>query len=170
MSENSTPITPKEKMLVKILVRLYTKERLESEFDESIKYGESNSSLVNGAGKLIGVETWNTLNRFGSQYLNYAIKNYEDIKNEIYPEKIERVQEVLLYAEETENVVHYSTKRVSVYLLPSYIEEASEHIFKNFYEYDPDTLDTDYGDSDFINLKPSPEDTYISKTNNNILN
>ena len=170
MSENSIPITPKEKMLVKILVRLYTKEKLEYEFDETIKYGESNSNLVNGAGKLIGIETWNSLNRFGSQYLNYAIKNYEDIKNEIYPDEIERVQEVLLYADEIESVVHYDTKRVRVYLLPSYIDEASKYIYEKFYEYDPDTIDTNYGDSDFISFEPSPKDTYVSKVNNNVLN
>ena len=167
MSENSIPITPKEKMLVKILVRLYTKEKLENEFDETIKYGESNSNLVNGASKLIGIET---LNRFGSQYLNYAIKNYEDIKNEIYPDEIERVQEVLLYADEIESVVHYDTKRVRVYLLPSYIDEASKYIYEKFYEYDPDTIETNYGDSDFISFEPLPEDTYVSKVNNNVLN
>jgi hypothetical protein len=170
MSENSIPITPKEKMLVKILVRLYTKEKLENEFDETIKYGESNSNLVNGASKLIGIETWNTSNRFGSQYLNYAIKNYEDIKNEIYPDEIERVQEVLLYADEIESVVHYDTKRVRVYLLPSYIDEASKYIYEKFYEYDPDTIETNYGDSDFISFEPLPEDTYVSKVNNNVLN
>lgn len=168
MSENSTPITPKEKMLVKILVRLYTKEKLENEFDESIKYGDSNSSLVKGAGKLIGIEFWSGLNRFGSQYLNYAIKNYEDIKNDVYPEKIERVQQVALYADEVESVTHYNTKKVIVYLLPSYINEASQHIYENFYEYDPDTIDTNYDDGDFISFNPSPKDTVIKNIDNTL--
>ena len=170
MSPNSKPITPKEKMLVKILVRLYTKEKLEKEFNETIKYGEGNSDWVNGAGKLIGIESWNVLNRFGSQYLNYAIKNYEDIKNEVYPEKIERVQKVTLYAEEVESVRHYNTKRVLVYLLPSYIDEATKHIYENFYEYDPDTIDTNYDDGDYISFEPLPDDTRVSDIDNNILN
>ena len=96
-------ITPKEKMLVSVLVKLYSKEQLEEELKHMVEYHDS-SKLVRGAAKLIGINV-GEVGRIGVQYLNYAVDNYEKIQNKDYPEDIERVQLVNFYADETEEVM-----------------------------------------------------------------
>ena len=161
-------ITPKEKMLVNILVKLYSKEQLEEELNDIVETVDS-SKLVRGAAKLIGINA-NEISRIGLQYLNYAVDNYEKIKNKEYPEDIERVQQVYFYADESENVVMFSRKRVSINTLPKYIDQVEDHVYNNFYEYDPDTLDVDYGDGDFISFEPDKEMITILDISNNVLN
>ena len=161
-------ITPKEKMLVSILVKLYSKEQLEQELNDILEIPDT-SKLVRGAAKLIGINSYE-VSRIGLQYLNYAVDNYEKIQNKEYPEDIERVKQVYFYADETEDVVMYSTKRVSVNTLPKYIEQVGEYVYNNFYEYDPDTLDVDYGDGNLLDFKPDKEATVISDVSNNVLN
>jgi len=161
-------ITPKEKMLVSILVKLYSKEQLGEELNDILETVDS-SKLVRGAAKLIGINA-NEISRIGLQYLNYAVDNYEKIKNKEYPEDIERVQQVYFYADESENVVMFSRKRVSINTLPKYIDQVEDHVYNNFYEYDPDTLDVDYGDGDLISFEPDKEMITILDISNNVLN
>jgi len=161
-------ITPKEKMLVSILVKLYSKEQLEQELNDVLELPDT-SKLVRGAAKLIGINSYE-VSRIGLQYLNYAVDNYEKIQNKEYPEDIERVKQVYFYVEETEDVVMYSTKRVSVNTLPKYIEQVEEYVYNNFYEYDPDTLDVDYGDGNLIRFEPDRQATVITNISNNVLN
>jgi hypothetical protein len=161
-------ITPKEKMLVSILVKIYSKEQLEEELNDILETIDS-SKLVRGAAKLIGINA-NEISRIGLQYLNYAVDNYEKIKNKEYPEDIERVQQVYFYADESENVVMFSRKRVSINTLPKYIDQVEDHVYNNFYEYDPDILDVDYGDGDLISFEPDKEMTTILDISNNVLN
>ena len=161
-------ITPKEKMLVSVLVKIYSKEQLEEELNDILETIDS-SKLVRGAAKLIGINA-NEISRIGLQYLNYAVDNYEKIKNKEYPEDIERVQQVYFYADESENVVMFSRKRVSINTLPKYIDQVEDHVYNNFYEYDPDTLDVDYGDSDFMSVNPDKEATEIRDYFRNVLN
>ena len=157
-------ITPKEKMLVSVLVKLYSKEQLEEELKYMVEYNDS-SKLVRGAAKLIGINV-GEVGRIGVQYLNYAVDNYEKIQNKDYPEDIERVQLVHFYADETEEVMMYSRKRVSVNMLPKFIDQIEDHVYSNFYEYDPDTLDVDYGDGNLLSFEPDKEMTSIVHTNN----
>jgi len=161
-------ITPKEKMLVSVLVKIYSKEQLEEELNDILETIDS-SKLVRGAAKLIGINA-NEISRIGLQYLNYAVDNYEKIKNKEYPEDIERVQQVYFYADESENVVMFSRKRVSINTLPKYIDQFEDHVYNNFYEYDPDTLDVDYGDGDLISFEPDKEMITILDISNNVLN
>ena len=97
MSEN-TPITQKEKMLVSVLVRLYSKETLEKEIRDVLESYDEKSNLILGAAKLLGIE-YISIRKIGIQYLNYAVENYEKIQNKEFPEQIERVVEINLYAE-----------------------------------------------------------------------
>jgi len=161
-------ITPKEKMLVSVLVKIYSKEQLEEELNDILETIDT-SKLVRGAAKLIGINA-NEISRIGLQYLNYAVDNYEKIKNKEYPEDIERVQQVYFYADESENVVMFSRKRVSINTLPKYIDQVEDHVYNNFYEYDPDTLDVDYGDGDLISFEPDKEMITILDISNNVLN
>ena len=168
MSENQS-ITPKEKMLVSVLVRLYSKETLEKEIRNIINSYDEKSKLISGASKLIGID-YITISRIGIQYLNYAVENYEKIQNKEFPEQIERVVEINLYAEEVESVIQYNRKRVTLNTLKKYLEEIEERIWDNYYEYDPDTLDVDYGDSDFMSVNPDREATEINDYYRNVLN
>ena len=168
MSENQS-ITPKEKMLVSVLVRLYSKETLEKEIRNIINSYDEKSKLISGASKLIGID-YTTISRIGIQYLNYAVENYEKIQNKEFPEQIERVVEINLYAEEVESVIQYNRKRVTLNTLKKYLEEIEERIWDNYYEYDPDTLDVDYGDSDFMSVNPDKEATEIQDYYRNVLN
>ena len=164
MSENQS-ITPKEKMLVSVLVRLYSKETLEKEIRNIINSYDEKSKLISGASKLIGID-YITISRIGIQYLNYAVENYEKIQNKEFPEQIERVVEINLYAEEVENVIQYNRKRVTLNTLKKYLEEIEERIWDNYYEYDPDTLDVDYSDGNLLSFEPDKEMTSIVHTNN----
>ena len=168
MSENQS-ITPKEKMLVSVLVRLYSKETLEKEIRDIINSYNEKSKLISGASKLIGID-YITIGRIGIQYLNYAVENYEKIQNKEFPEQIERVVEINLYAEEVESVIQYNRKRVTINTLKKYLEEIEDRVWDNYYEYDPDTLDVDYGDSEFISVNPDKESTIINDYHRNVLN
>jgi hypothetical protein len=168
MSEN-TPITQKEKMLVSVLVKLYSKENLEEELRNVLESYDEKSNLILGAAKLLGIEH-TSIRKIGIQYLNYAVENYEKIQNKEFPEQIERVVEINLYAEEVESVIQYNRKRVTLNTLKKYLEEIEDHVWDNYYEFDPDTLDVDYGDSDFISLNPDKEATEIHDYFRNVLN
>ena len=168
MSENQS-ITPKEKMLVSVLVRLYSKETLEKEIRNIINSYDEKSKLISGASKLIGID-YITIGRIGIQYLNYAVENYEKIQNKEFPEQIERVVEINLYAEEVESVIQYNRKRVTINTLKKYLEEIEDRVWDNYYEYNPDTLDVDYGDSEFISVNPDKESTIINDYYRNVLN
>jgi hypothetical protein len=168
MSENK-PITPKEKMLTGVLVRLYSKETLEKEIRDVLESYDEKSKLILGAAKLLGID-YSSVNKIGLQYLNYAVENYEKIQNKEFPEQIERVVEIKLYAEEVESVIQYNRKRVTLNTLEKYLEEIEDRIWDNYYEYDPDTLDVDYGDSDFMSVNPDKEATEINDYYRNVLN
>jgi hypothetical protein len=64
----------------------------------------------------------------------------------------------------------FSRKRVSINTLPKYIDQVEDHVYNNFYEYDPDTLDVDYGDGDLISFEPDKEMITILDISNNVLN
>lgn len=168
MDEISIPITKKEEMLVKTLVRLYKKERLVEEFNDVLGNGDVHSDIVKGAGKLLGIDPY-SLRNIGIQYINYSIENYEDIKNNIFPPDIERVKEGHFYADETETVVHYNRKRARAYVLESKMNDFEDHIYENYYDFDPDTLDTDYGDSDFADLQPDRKSNTTFPYKNNVI-
>jgi hypothetical protein len=168
MDEISIPITKKEEMLVKTLVRLYKKERLVEEFNDILGYGDVSSDIVKGAGKLLGIDPY-SLRNIGIQYINYSINNYEDIKNNIFPPDIERVKEGHFYADEAESVIQYNRKRAVAYVLESKLGDFEDSVYERFYEFDPDTLDTDYGDSDFIDFTPDKKSNMRVSYKNNVL-
>lgn len=168
MSENPS-ITQKEKMLVSVLVKLYSKERLEEEFDFITEEGHGHSKLVFGAGKLVGI-LQNQLQKLSQQYLNYAVKNYDDIKEGKFPESIQRVKMVVLYGNEAENVYKVNHTRTRLIILPDTLDKCIEQVGKDLWDYDTDTIDYDYGDSDFLSFEFIPEYTDIESYENNVIN
>lgn len=166
----SQSITQKEKMLVGVLVKLYSKERLNEEFDEVSEYGDGASKLVIGAGKLIGIDK-RQLNDLAQQYLNYSIKNYDKIKENEFPEHIDRVKEVIIFGNEVEKVYKINRTRTRLMILPETLDKCLNHVSNNIWEYDTDTEDYDYGDSDFVSFELIPEYTEIHDApRNSVLN
>ena len=166
----SQSITQKEKMLVGVLVKLYSKERLNEEFDEVSEHGDGNSKLVSGAAKLIGIEK-RELNDLAQQYLNYSVKNYDKIKENEFPEHIDRVKEVVIYGNEVEKVYKINRTRTRLMILPETLDKCLNHVSNNIWEYDTDTEDFDYGDSDFISFELIPEYTEVHDApRNSVLN
>lgn len=166
----SEAITPKEKMLVGVLVKLYSKERLNEEFDEVSEYGDGASKLVIGAGKLIGIDK-RQLNDLAQQYLNYSIKNYDKIKENEFPEHIDRVKEVIIFGNEVEKVYKINRTRTRLMILPETLDKCLNHVSNNIWEYDTDTEDYDYGDSDFVSFELIPEYTEVHDApRNSVLN
>jgi hypothetical protein len=156
-------------MLVSVLVKLYSKEQLEEELKSLLDSFDGNSKLVRGAAKLIGIDSY-LVSRLGMQYVNYAIENYEKIQNKEFPEKIDRVKTAYFYGEEVEDVRTYSMKRAKVNVLSKYFEDIEERVYNNFYEFDPDTINTEYGDGDFISFKPDKDSNEIVDTKDNVIN
>ena len=166
----SQAITPKEKMLVGILTKLYSKERLNEEFDEVSEYGDGASKLVIGAGKLIGIDK-RQLNDLAQQYLNYSIKNYDKIKENEFTEHIDRVKEVIIFGNEVEKVYKINRTRTRLMILPETLDKCLDQVSNNIWEYDTDTEDYDYGDTDFISFELIPEYTEIHDApRNSVLN
>ena len=127
------------------------------------------SKLVLGAAKLVGIDNF-AINKISIQYLNYAVENYEKIQNKEFPETIERVMEISFYAEEVENVIQYNKKRVTINTLTKYSDMVESYVWDNYYEFDPDTLDTDFGDSDFMGINPNKEATEMNPYFRAVLN
>ena len=166
----SQSITQKEKMLVGVLVKLYSKERLNEEFDGVSEHGDGNSKLVSGAAKLIGIEK-RELNDLAQQYLNYSVKNYDKIKENEFPEHIDRVKEVVIFGNEVEKVYKINRTRTRLMILPETLDKCLNHVSNNIWEYDTDTEDFDYGDSDFISFELIPEYTEVHDApRNSVLN
>lgn len=166
----SQSITQKEKMLVGVLVKLYSKKRLNEEFDEVSEHGDGNSKLVSGAAKLIGIEK-RELNDLAQQYLNYSVKNYDKIKENEFPEHIDRVKEVVIFGNEVEKVYKINRTRTRLMILPETLDKCLNHVSNNIWEYDTDTEDYDYGDSDFVSFELIPEYTEVHDApKNSVLN
>jgi hypothetical protein len=70
------PPTKKEEMIMKVLVKRFSKQELFQELVDIQSIGMS-SNMVENSAKLIGLKV---PRKTDSQYLNYAVQNYEQIK------------------------------------------------------------------------------------------
>jgi hypothetical protein len=131
------PPTEKEKMLMNILVKKYSKQELFQELVRTLGDG-LNSPLVKKIYKLIGIEGFER-QRLEQQYLNYAINNYEQIKEGNFPDKFERVQILKTVFSVKETVIREYGLRLPY--LPSFNKPLLEDLKQNFYEWDPDIDD-----------------------------
>lgn len=131
------PPTEKEKMLMNILVKKYSKQELFQELVRTLSDGLT-SSIVTKIYKLIGIEGLER-QRIEQQYLNYAINNYEQIKEGNFPDKFERVQILKTVFSVKETVIREYGLRLPY--LPSFNKPLLEDLKQNFYEWDPDIDD-----------------------------
>ena len=153
-------LTKKEEIIVFSLTRLFDKETLESELKEWIDGGMVDRiDSVMSMYKLMSVGE--VRDDIDVQYLNYAIKFYEDIKNKDFSNPIERVKgyDYGVTGVETETMSTYYT--TSFESLPSLLEKKKEDLQENFWEYDPEREVIDYFDSSVDRLDlDSPDISY----------
>lgn len=147
------PPTKKEKMLIKVMVRRYSKEELEKDFEDIENLMDS--ALVNTASKMIGIDV---PLKIDGQYLKYSIDNYEEIKNNNYPDQFERMSTISAQIVVRENISRQTDYELILPYLKSRFEDTTEEIESNLWNYDPQEGYADYGDSEILDTDFEFED------------
>ena len=161
---SSEPITQKEKMIVNTLTRIYSKEKLELELQEYLKYPKS-IEIVMGIGKLLGLGVQgNLLKVLGIQYLNYAIENYEDIRKNIYPEHIDRCKSLSVHSTETEIIreIMYVVTRIST--LNKFVDQVTDSIYEEgIFNFNADVMESEQESIRPESSEPTPENNEVGE-------
>lgn len=147
------PPTKNEKMLIKVMVRRYSKEELEKDFEDIENLMDS--ALVNTASKMIGIDV---PLKIDGQYLKYSIDNYEEIKNNNYPDQFERMSTLSAEIVVRENIRKQTDYELILPYLKSRFEDTKEEIESNLWNYDPRDVYADYGDSEIFDTDFEFED------------
>lgn len=143
------PPTKKEKMLLKILVKRFSKEKLFQELVDIQSHGME-SNMVRNSAKLIGIDVPKMID---SQYLNYAINNYNKIRNNDFPDEFERMMTLNVQVSTTEIRRVGATYGMTLPVLKSFSQELKEDVENNIWDYDPDFEDDDTYDTDVVNVE-----------------
>ena len=145
------PPTKKEKMIMKVLVKRFSKKILFQELVHIQSQGMI-SDMVRNSSKLVGIDVHSQID---GQYLNYAIDNYDKIQNNDFPDQFERMMtlEATITATEIRKVKADYT--ITYPVLKSFSDELKKDIDDNMWDYDPkfiddDTVDTDVRDIEFF--------------------
>lgn len=138
------PPTKKEKMIMKVLVKRFSKEKLFQELVDIQSQGMI-SDMVQSSAKLVGIDV---PRRIDSQYLNYAINNYEKIQNNDFPDQFERMMTLDTTVTTTEIRKVRADYTFSFPVLKSFSDELKQDIDDNTWDYDPEFQDDETFDSD----------------------
>lgn len=143
-------LTKKEMLIVKFIVAQNSLATLEKELKN---YRVSGIELDS----VIVVFRYFSIDRnddeYSIQYLNYCVKNYDNIKNEDYSNPIERAIKFRIDADSIERQKIYKTYTVHYITTPSLKDAVFKEITDNrFWDYEPDGEIMDYGDTDIENL------------------
>ena len=143
------PPTKKEKMIMKVLVKRFSKEKLFQELVDIQSQGMT-SNMVRNSAKLVGIDVPRQID---SQYLNYAINNYDEIQNNNFPDQFERMMTLEATITVTEIRKVKADYTITYPVLRSYSDELKQDIDNDMWSYDPefqddDTFDTDFQDSE----------------------
>ena len=143
-------LTKKEMLIVKFIVAQNSLATLEKELKN---YRVSGIELDS----VIVVFRYFSIDRnddeYSIQYLNYCVKNYDNIKNEDYSNPIERAIKFRIEADSIERQTIYKTYTVHYITTPSFKDAVFKEITDNrFWDYEPDGEIMDYGDTDIENL------------------
>ena len=147
----SRPITNKEKLICQILVAKFDKDKLKSLLEEST-VARGRSSEVRNILRYLGIETNYRIEELAVQYLNYSYENYENIKNKVFPPEIERVIYFDFKAQEKKTVWMTEEYRLAVPGLKSKEDTLYQDVYDNFWDYDPDSINTEWDDWETNNL------------------
>lgn len=143
------PPTKKEKMIMKVLVKRFSKQQLFQELVDIQSQGLI-SNMVQTSAKLVGIDV---PPRIDSQYLNYAINNYEKIENNDFPDQFERMMTLDTTVTTIEIRKVKADYTLSYPVLRSFSDELKQDIDDNIWDYDPEFQDDDTFDSDVENTK-----------------
>lgn len=143
-------LTKKEMLIVKFIVAQNSLATLEKELKN---YRVSGIELDS----VIVVFRYFSIDRnddeYSIQYLNYCVKNYDNIKNEDYSNPIERAIKFRIDADSIERQTIYKTYTAHYITTPSLKDAVFKEITDNrFWDYEPDGEIMDYGDTDIENL------------------
>jgi len=143
------PPTKKEQMIMRVLVKRFSKQQLFQELVD-IQSAGLISKMVQTSAKLVGIDV---PQRIDSQYLNYSIENYDKINNNEFPEKFERMMTL------EANITTREIRRVSAEytitfpVLRSFSDELKQDIDENVWDYDPEFQDDETYDSETIGVE-----------------
>lgn len=137
-------LTQKEKAIVKALVRLYDEDTLDYELFDLYQNGGSN--LVMTVLKMFGLKLPNDI--LTIQYHVYSYDNYDKIKEGNFSSPIERMVPTSFYFDTTETQIVYRRYQIDSYSLPSNVTQIGNFLEGDFWAYDPDEVDSYYGDSE----------------------
>ena len=143
------PPTKKEKMIMKVLVKRFSKKILFQELVDIQSQGMI-SDMVRNSSKLVGIDIPSEID---SQYLNYAINNYDEIQNNNFPDQFERMMTLEATITVTEIRKVKADYTITYPVLRSFSDELKQDIDNDLWSYDPefqddDTFDTDVQDSE----------------------
>lgn len=138
------PPTKKEKMIMKVLVKRFSKKILFQELVDIQSQGMI-SDMVRNSSKLVGIDIPSEID---SQYLNYAINNYDEIQNNNFPDQFERMMTLESTITVTEIREVKTDYAITYPVLKSFSDELKKDIDDNMWDYDPKFIDDDTVDSD----------------------
>ena len=147
------PPTKKEKMIIKVLVKRFSKEKIFQELVDIQSQGMT-SNMVQTSAKLVGIDV---PSRIDSQYLNYAINNYDEIQNNNFPDQFERMMTLETTITTTEIRKVKADYAITSPVLKSFSDELKKDIDGNMWDYDPEFIDDDTFDTDVRDI-----DVYFS--------
>jgi len=145
------PPTKKEQMIMKVLVKRFSKEKLFQELVDIQSQGMT-SDMVRSSSKLVGIDVPRQID---SQYLNYAIDNYDKIQNNDFPDQFERMMtlEATMRTMEIRKVrVDYA---ITYPVLKSFSDELKKNVKAEVWDYEPEFQDEDTVDIDVHDSKIS---------------
>ena len=158
------PPTKKEKMIMKVLVKRFSKQQLFQELVDIQSQGMT-SHMVQSSAKLVGIDV---PLRIDSQYLNYAINNYDKIQNNDFPDQFERMMTLDTTVRTTEDRRVKADYTLSYPVLKSFSDELKQDIDSNIWDYDPEFQDDETYDSDIFDTEVY-FDKIVRPWNNNII-
>ena len=147
---------------MKVLVKRFSKEKL---FQELV-YIQSDgmiSNMVQTSAKLVGIDV---PPRIDSQYLNYAINNYDRIQNNDFPDQFERMMTLETIVTTTEIRTVKVNYELTYPVLKSFSDELKSDIEDDVWDYDPEFQDDETFDSDTHDVEVSFEKITMPWGNN----
>jgi hypothetical protein len=138
-------VTEKEKKIIKILVKKFSKEDLKSKLRKYINTnGNEGAEYIE---KMLMAMGYTQQSDSAIQYLKYCVDFYDNIVRDEFPDNIERIQSYEITVPATETEVVFVSYSVQVYSLPSLIDVLTEDVKENLWDYNPDRDILDYGDT-----------------------
>lgn len=131
-------------MIIKVLVKRFSKEKIFQELVDIQSQGMT-SNMVQTSAKLVGIDV---PSRIDSQYLNYAINNYDKIQNNDFPDQFERMMTLESTITVTEIRKVKADYAITYPVLKSFSDELKQDIDNDMWSYDPEFQDEDIYDSD----------------------